>query len=101
MQAQNPEVSTENASTPRYDTIVIRGAQGKTVPREADGGEVIAWSRGHELAAMDALETFVGDLASGSLTDDETIITRATEVLDLMTRRRKLGWSVAEQGGDA
>ncbi|OVZ01708.1 hypothetical protein CDO39_19685 [Pseudomonas aeruginosa] len=41
MQVQTPEVGAEKASTPRYDTIVIRGATGKDVPREVDGRERI------------------------------------------------------------
>lgn len=61
MQVETPKVGAEQAITPRYDTLVIRGALGTTIPREFDGGEVVAWSRGHELAPMEALEEFVED----------------------------------------
>lgn len=97
MQAETPEVGAEKATTPRYDTLVIRGAAGKTVPREVDGGEVVAWSQGHGLAAMDALEVFVDDLADGSY---HGLAQGATDALNLMRRRRALGWDadvVAEE----
>ncbi|MNE43782.1 hypothetical protein D3C81_765480 [compost metagenome] len=89
MQVETPEVGAEKATTPRYDTIVIRGASGQTVPREVDGGEVVAWSQGHGLAAMDALEAFVDDLADGSY---HGLTQGATDALNLMRRRRALGW---------
>ncbi|MBN0281138.1 hypothetical protein JTM76_35985, partial [Pseudomonas aeruginosa] len=66
MQANQPQGGSAKASTPRYDTIVIRGATGKDVPRKVDGGEVVAWSAGHELAALDALQEFVDNLAAGN-----------------------------------
>ncbi|HGQ7289481.1 TPA: hypothetical protein ACL1SV_002014 [Pseudomonas aeruginosa] len=65
MQANQPQGGDAKASTPRYDTIVIRGATGKDVPREVDGGEVVSWARGHELAAGDALLEFVNYVADG------------------------------------
>lgn len=96
MQAQTPANPGEKATTPRYDTIVIRGAKGQAVPRELDGGEVVAWSRGHELAAMDALEEFVDDLAAGNCDVPEHVTSRAVEALALMRRRRELGWDADE-----
>lgn len=92
MQVETPEVGDEQATTPRYDTIVIRGAQGKTIPREFDGGEVVSWSRGHDLAAMDALEAFVTAVADGDLDDLDEIQAGAEQALDLMNRRSKMGW---------
>ncbi|MDH0301265.1 MULTISPECIES: hypothetical protein [unclassified Pseudomonas] len=97
MQVETPEVGAQKANTLRYDTLVIRGAVGRTVPREVDGGEVVAWSLGHGLAAMDALEVFVDDLAEGSW---HGLAQGATDALNLMRRRRALGWEadvVAEE----
>lgn len=96
MQTQTPEVSVEKATTPRYDTIVIRGAQGKTVPKEVDGGEVVSWSQGHSLAAMDALEEFVDDLAAGDCSYPAELTERANQAMALMRRRRELGWDAEE-----
>jgi len=96
MQAQTPEVSAEKATTPRYDTIVIRGATGKTVPREVDGGEVVAWSAGHELAALDALQEFVNDLAAGNCKQHSHLANEAAAALNLMHRRRAIGWAADE-----
>lgn len=92
MQVETPEVGAEKATTPRYDTIVIRGAQWKTIPREFDGGEVVSWSRGHDLAAMDALESFVTAIAGGELDDLEEIQACADQALELMRRRSAIGW---------
>ena len=92
MQVNQPQGGTVEATTPRYDTIVIRGALGNTVPKEVDGGEVVSWSCGHELAAMDALEEFVEDIAAGDCSLPEAITSRAQSALDLMTRRRNQGW---------
>ncbi|MFB4400924.1 hypothetical protein [Pseudomonas inefficax] len=89
MQVETPEVGKQKANTMRYDTLVIRGASGKTVPQEVDGGEVVAWSMGHGLAAMDALEEFVGDLADGSY---HGLSKGAADALNLMRRRRAIGW---------
>ncbi|WP_151884001.1 hypothetical protein [Pseudomonas putida] len=89
MQVETPEVGAQKATTLRYDTLVIRGATGQTVPREVDGGEVVAWSLGHGLAAMDALEEFVDDLADGSY---HGLAQGAANALNLMRRRRALGW---------
>lgn len=97
MQVETPEVGAQKATTPRYDTLVIRGASGKTVPREVDGGEVVSWSQGHALAAMDALAVFVDDLADGSY---HGLAQGAAEALNLMRRRQALGWDadvVAEE----
>lgn len=92
MQVNQPKSSTPEATTPRYDTIVIRGAQGSAVPKEVDGGEVISWSRGHELAGMNALEEFVEDLAAGGDPYPTLITERAQKALDLMKLRRVHGW---------
>ena len=105
MQVNQPKGGNAEATTPRYDTIVIRGALGNTVPKEVDGGEVISWSRGHELAAMDALEEFVVDLAAGDCSYPTFIAERAQTALDLMKQRRTVGWATEplspeiEQGG--
>jgi hypothetical protein len=96
MQAQTPKSGAAEATTNRYDTIVIRGAKGQTVPKEVDGGEVVAWSRGHELAAMDALEEFVDDVASGDCSYPAELTSRASQAMDLMERRRELGWDADE-----
>ncbi|MCO7656114.1 hypothetical protein NJC11_31975, partial [Pseudomonas aeruginosa] len=85
------------ASTPRYDTIVIRGATGKDVPREVDGGEVVSWARGHELAAGDALLEFVNYVADGDCGITPELSTKARKALDLMERRSRLGWEADEQ----
>ncbi len=81
MQVQTPEVGAEKASTPRYDTIVIRGATGKNVPRKVDGGEVVAWSAGHELAALDALQEFVDNLAAGNCSQHSHLTHEAAAAL--------------------
>ncbi|MEA1606126.1 hypothetical protein [Pseudomonas spirodelae] len=99
MQAQTPEVSSEQATTPRYDTIVIKGAKGKNVPKEVDGGEVVAWSVGHGLAAMDALEEFVDDLAAGNCHQPAYLHQGAADAMNLMRRRRVLGWDADEPTG--
>lgn len=93
MHVETPEVGAEQATTPRYDTIVIRGAQGTTIPQEFDGGEVVAWSRGHELAAMAALEEFVEDLAAGNCNQPPHLTQGAGGALNLMHRRRAIGWA--------
>ncbi|MFG9791084.1 hypothetical protein ACEP25_21290, partial [Pseudomonas aeruginosa] len=49
----------------RYDTLVIEGASGTTVPRKVDGGRVVSWAKGHALAGADPLEAFVQALAHG------------------------------------
>ena len=100
MQAQAPEVSTEQATMPRYDTIVIRGAIGKEIPRTVDGGEVVSWARGHELAAGDALLEFVNYVADGDCGMGPELSARARKALDLMERRRALGWDADEEPED-
>ncbi|HHQ4160037.1 TPA: hypothetical protein ACSQFO_000561 [Pseudomonas aeruginosa] len=100
MQVQTPEVGAEKASTPRYETIVIRGATGKDVPREVDGGEVVSWARGHELAAGDALLEFVNYVADGDCGITPELSTKARKALDLMERRSRLGWEADEQPED-
>ncbi|HBP6689772.1 TPA: hypothetical protein L6B04_16025 [Pseudomonas aeruginosa] len=96
MQVETPEVGAEKATTPRYDTIVIRGATGQSVPKEVDGGKVVAWSRGHELAAMDALEVFISDLADGNCHQPTYLTQGAANALNLMRRRRAIGWDADE-----
>lgn len=92
MQVNQPQSSTAEAITPRYDTIVVRGAKGDNVPKEVDGGEVVSWARGHSLAAMDALEHFVEDLAAGDCSYPDTVVKRAQSALDLMACRLEGGW---------
>ncbi|HGP0116981.1 TPA: hypothetical protein ACLET2_001910, partial [Pseudomonas aeruginosa] len=96
MQANQPQGGDAKASTPRYDTIVIRGATGKDVPREVDGGEVVAWSAGHELAALDALQEFVDNLAAGNCSQHSHLTHEAAAALNLMRRRRAIGWAADE-----
>lgn len=100
MQANQPQGGSAKASTPRYDTIVIRGATGKDVPREVDGGEVVSWARGHELAAGDALLEFVNYVADGDCGITSELSTKARKALDLMERRSRLGWEADEQPED-
>lgn len=101
MQVQTPEVSAEKATTLRYDTIVIRGATGKEVPRTVDGGEVVSWARGHELAASDALLEFVNYVADGDyVINASTLSDEAIKALDLMERRSRLGWEADKQPED-
>ncbi|HHX7089748.1 TPA: hypothetical protein ACVGOR_002135 [Pseudomonas aeruginosa] len=100
MQANQPQGGSVKASTPRYDTIVIRGATGKDVPREVDGGEVVSWARGHELAAGDALLEFVNYVADGDCGITPELSTKARKALDLMERRSRLGWEADEQPED-
>ncbi|MEL7653783.1 MAG: hypothetical protein AAGU13_18315 [Stutzerimonas stutzeri] len=100
MQAQTPEVSTEQATTPRYDTIVIRGALGKEIPRTVDGGEVVSWARGHELAAGDALLEFVNYVADGDCGIGPELSAKARKALDLMERRSAQGWDADEEPED-
>lgn len=76
----------------RYDTLVICGATSNEVPREAAGGEVVAWSAGHVLAEQGPLEEFVNDLASGGYDDVQAIEAKAHQVLALSKRQRDEGW---------
>lgn len=100
MQAQTPEVSAEQATTPRYDTIVIRGALGKEIPRTVDGGEVVSWARGHELAAGDAMLEFVNYVADGDCGIGPELSAKARKALDLMERRSAQGWDADEEPED-
>ncbi|MCF6782615.1 hypothetical protein [Stutzerimonas stutzeri] len=100
MQAHTPEVSAEKATTPRYDTIVIRGAIGKVIPRTVDGGEVVSWARGHELAAADALLEFVNYVADGDCGIGPELSAKARKVLGLMERRSVMGWEADESPED-
>lgn len=100
MQVNPQEVSADKATTPRYDTIVIRGATGKEVPRSVDGGEVVSWARGHELAAGDALLEFVNYVADGDCGISPELNDKARKALDLMERRSRLGWEADKQPED-
>ncbi|WP_256578704.1 MULTISPECIES: hypothetical protein [unclassified Pseudomonas] len=101
MQVETPEVGADKAITPRYDTIVICGADDQTIPREVNGAEVVAWSLGHGLAAMDALEEFVDDLAAGNCKQPVHLTQGAADALNLMRRRRAIGWSADEPTAQA
>lgn len=96
MQVKPQEVSADKATTPRYDTIVICGATGNTVPKKVDGGEVVAWAMGHGLAAMDALEEFVDDLAAGNCNQPSHLTQAAASAINLMRRRNAIGWEADE-----
>lgn len=100
MQVNPQEVSADKATTPRYDTIVIRGATGKEVPQTVDGGEVVSWARGHELAAGDALLEFVNYMADGDCGINPELSDKARKALDLMERRSRLGWEADKQPED-
>lgn len=100
MQVNPQEVSAEKATTPRYDTIVIRGATGKDVPRSVDGGEVVSWARGHELAAGDALLEFVNYVADSDCGISPELSAKARKAIDLMERRSRLGWDADEHPED-
>lgn len=79
----------------RYDTLVIEGADGKEFPREAAGGKVVGWAKGHALAKADALEEFMQALVDGEyevLTYDEIVIT-AQEALDKARQHRDNGYA--------
>lgn len=76
----------------RYDTLVIRGSTETAVPREAAGGEVVAWSAGHSLAELAPLEEFVTELAAGAFNNMQAIQDEAHRVLDLSRRRWAAGW---------
>ena len=93
MQVNQPQSGTAEATTPRYDTIVVLGAQGNVVPKEIDGGAVVSWSRGHELAALEALIEFVEELAAGDDPYPTLITERAQKALNLMKQRRTHGWA--------
>lgn len=78
----------------RYETLVVRGATSKDVPREAAGGEVVAWSAGHALAEQGPLEEFVQALADGdhAFENIDIIQAKASKVLELSNRQREHGW---------
>lgn len=101
MQVETPEVGADKATTPRYDTFVVCGLSGETIPQEIAGGEVVAWSLGHGLAAMDALEEFVDDLAAGNCKQPVHLTQGAADALNLMRRRRAIGWSADEPTAEA
>lgn len=91
-----------STSANRYDTLVIRGATSNEIPREAAGGEVVAWSAGHALAEQGPLEEFVKALADGCHEDDDmdTIQAKAGRVLELSQRQREQGWLDREGQSD-
>lgn len=57
------------AATDCYETFVVKNPQSNEVPREAAGGEVTAWAKGHALEEKDKLECFIRSLAYGELED--------------------------------
>lgn len=59
------EKQKAEVARPRYDTLVVKNADSATVPRQAAGGEVVAWSRGHDLAYSDVLREFAERVADG------------------------------------
>lgn len=100
MQVNQPQSSTAEAITPRYETIVIRGATGKVVPNTVDGGEVVSWARGHELAASDALLEFANYVADGECGITPELSAKARNAIDLMERRSRLGWEADKEPED-
>lgn len=87
-----------STSAIRYDTLVIRGATSNEVPREAAGGQVVAWSSGHALAEQGPLEAFVQELADGCYGDHmDSIQAKANHVLEVSSRQRDLGWLESEE----
>lgn len=78
----------------RYDTLVIEGATGTTVPREVDGGRVVSWARGHALAELEPLEVFVQSLANGDYIDlpGDALQLMAEGALARCDRQRKVGY---------
>lgn len=84
-------------SQDRYDTLVIKNATDKTVPREAAGGQVVSWAAGHALAEMNPLEAFVRALADGDMFCSDEVEEEARRVLDLSARQRDAGYVEDEQ----
>lgn len=76
----------------RYDTLVIKNATDKAIPREAAGGQVVSWAAGHSLAEMHPLEEFVRTLADGGIVCCEEVEEEAKRVLDLSARQRDAGY---------
>lgn len=90
-----------NTPVVRYDTLVIRGSTSNEVPREAAGGQVVAWSSGHALAEQGPLQAFVEELADGCYGDHmESIQVKANNVLEVSRRQRDLGWLESEEKAD-
>ncbi|MFD2645105.1 hypothetical protein [Pseudomonas japonica] len=81
----------------RYDTLVIRGASGKEVPRMVDGGEVVSWSVGHAIAEAGPLLEYITELATGAIGTVGDITDEAQRVLTLSKRQRHSGWLDEEQ----
>lgn len=70
------------------------------IPRTVDGGEVVSWARGHELAAGDALLEFVNYVADGDCGIGPELSAKARKALDLMERRSAQGWDADEEPED-
>ncbi|MCM2317981.1 MAG: hypothetical protein NDI93_01470 [Pseudomonas sp.] len=85
------------SSQDRYDTLVIKNANIKLVPREAAGGEVVSWAAGHALAEMHPLEEFVRALADGDMFCSDDVEAEARRVLNLSGRQRDAGYVEDEQ----
>ncbi|UVK85200.1 hypothetical protein LOY46_11150 [Pseudomonas sichuanensis] len=83
--------------TERYDTLVIRGASGKEVPRMVDGGEVVSWAAGHAVAEASPVLEYVSDLAREAFGTVGEIADEARRVLALSKRQRQQGWLDQEQ----
>lgn len=80
------------SSQTRYDTLVIKNATDKAVPREAAGGQVVSWAAGHALAEMHPLEVLVKALAEGYMLCSEEVCEEARRALDLAARQRRAGY---------
>lgn len=94
-------MSAINNSRPEFNTLVIRGATSNEVPREAAGGQVVAWSAGHALAEQWPLEAFVQELADGCYGDHmDSLQAKANHVLEVSRRQRDLGWLDSEEKSD-
>lgn len=72
----------------RYDTLVVKNADSTTIPRQAAGGEVVAWSRGHDLAFAEALREFVERVANGEIWMGSELEDAAKEALEVAVRYR-------------
>lgn len=72
----------------RYDTLVVKNADGTTIPRQAAGGEVVAWSRGHDLAYAEVLREFVERVAEGNIWMGSELEDAANEALETARRYR-------------
>lgn len=80
----------------RYDTVVIKNATDKAVPREVAGGQIVSWAAGHALAEMHPLEEFARALADGNISCTDEVAAEAQRVLDLANRQREAGYVEGE-----